>query len=66
MDYCKQTEYDSNKFIISIDGVILTSTPSSYGLSWTTLYAQVQILTTGNKEFKIEGTISGTQGGLQI
>ena len=62
MEYCKPTTYNSNKYVISIDGVILASTPSSYGLSWTTLYAQVQILTTGNKVFKIEGTTSGAQG----
>ena len=61
IDYCKSTLYNCNKFVISIDGVILASTPSSYGLNWTTLYAQV-LLTTGTKVIKIEGTTNEGQG----
>ena len=61
IDYCKSTLYKSNKIVISIYGVILTSTPISYSWNWTTLYSQV-LLSDRNKVFKIEGTTSGEQG----
>jgi hypothetical protein len=48
MEYCKTKRANCNVLAVTMDGNFVTSTPVIYGTNWTTLYGQVQILTTGN------------------
>ena len=47
-----------------MDNVLFLSTPVTFGTTWSSLYGQVSISTTGNHVLKIAGLTSGAMVGF--